>query len=1101
MRQEFTMKEKIKNIFSKLTLLMVGVTILANGILSPMNVAYAIDNLPDGVSADKISQIQKDLGEEAWAQLTWHVLYKCTKGSKEERNQAFKPSEIPNKDDFFSYVYWRNFVQFDEVDIPVGYYLEAQVGGKNNKDDKIDAKIHCKDNNNKILFLAAEALGLDYEQILCDGGAPGIIYDTKNSGKCDATSDKDQYKFSDNYENHLKKLWNKVKAEKGWTTTFEEQKDSSGKVINGIGYYGGVNGYMLYSFEAGARCGSSVGTFETENEKPSGQYFEPWLKYIAQDGGQSFQYFKNDKEINATFVERSFSSCSDMLNRANSDTIIDAYRKRVYDEFNARCREFYSNIVNADTDGKIAEEAMEEWRSLEASQSQRPNDHVYLSDKDDPEDEDEYDKQCVEIEGIIHPEQSESTSIADQAAQETAQASADCYTNAGSLGWIVCPIIDQISKGIQDIYEKYITPFLVLDPELFRIPDNSTAATNGTYNAWQQFRDFANIAFIIIFIVVIFSQLTGMGIDNYGIKKILPKLIVAAILINMSYIICQLCIDVANIVGYGVGAIFNGIAQYDVSQIYVEGGSATAGVGSATAIIVVLVLAFTATAILAGGPAIIIPVLMALLSIVLGVVFCFVLLAVRKAFAVILVAISPLAFVCYMLPNTKPLFKKWFDAFKAVLLAFPICSAMIYGGNMVARIIISASGLSNVPIALAISAAVIAIVPVFMIPKAIQGSMAMMAGGLIAMQNRLGGRAKDGLRRSNFAQDMQRKSQQYKSGVYFDKNGNAKRNPRGWLQDHTFKTKSGRARLNNARRAAAMTNAQFITNGGKGKEELDKLSNIQKNAMAAQEEQEVKDTQTAIALGGYTIKPKNGGEDAEPVKLNINDNNSLKNGLKVALQNGDKKQVKALQNILYGKGEDGRTKASEAMRAAQGDDGKGVSADTLQTFGENAMTNWAKDLKSNARSDYEFALAASNVDTSPEMQAKVDSGEAVLPQVSDYSAIQKAQKFTAQDMASMDDTQIEDLQKAIEVNGGTGEQLSSAVSAAQEALDNKNINLKGERRAALERLVSTQTADDKAYLDKLKEMSRREGNPSAHRDEGGKKGNGDGETIHIDHSN
>ena len=62
-------------------------------------------------------------------------------------------------------------------------------------------------------------------------------------------------------------------------------------------------------------------------------------------------------------------------------------------------------------------------------------------------------------------------------------------------------------------------------------------------------RNIANIIFIIAFIFVIYSQLTSMGISNYGIKRMLPKIIVAAILINLSYYICAVLVDTSNIIG------------------------------------------------------------------------------------------------------------------------------------------------------------------------------------------------------------------------------------------------------------------------------------------------------------------------------------------------------------------------------------------------------------------------------------------------------------------------------------------------------------------------------------------------------------------------
>jgi hypothetical protein len=83
----------------------------------------------------------------------------------------------------------------------------------------------------------------------------------------------------------------------------------------------------------------------------------------------------------------------------------------------------------------------------------------------------------------------------------------------------VCPVLEWIGDAATGIYDNVIDPSLRVDPKLF-----SNSETNNTVkNAWKTFRDFANVLFIILFLIVIFSQLTGVGIDNYGIKKILPR--------------------------------------------------------------------------------------------------------------------------------------------------------------------------------------------------------------------------------------------------------------------------------------------------------------------------------------------------------------------------------------------------------------------------------------------------------------------------------------------------------------------------------------------------------------------------------------------------
>src|SRR5690606_18319380 len=76
------------------------------------------------------------------------------------------------------------------------------------------------------------------------------------------------------------------------------------------------------------------------------------------------------------------------------------------------------------------------------------------------------------------------------------------------------------------------------------------------YNTWTKFRDIANVLFVIAFFVVIFSQATSVGLSSYGIKKLLPRVIAAAILVNLSFFICQIALDITNIVGVSIANLF-----------------------------------------------------------------------------------------------------------------------------------------------------------------------------------------------------------------------------------------------------------------------------------------------------------------------------------------------------------------------------------------------------------------------------------------------------------------------------------------------------------------------------------------------------------------
>ena len=145
-----------------------------------------------------------------------------------------------------------------------------------------------------------------------------------------------------------------------------------------------------------------------------------------------------------------------------------------------------------------------------------------------------------------------------------------CYAGSGSLGWILCPVITAASGVGEFMWDQIESVLFVPVGEIFK-------DDNGVENAWKVIRDIANVIFIILFLAVIFSQLTGVGIDNYGIKKILPKLIVVAILVNLSYVICKVAIDISNIVGSGIDSMLSGFAD---SVVTVSGASTGWQIGS-----------------------------------------------------------------------------------------------------------------------------------------------------------------------------------------------------------------------------------------------------------------------------------------------------------------------------------------------------------------------------------------------------------------------------------------------------------------------------------------------------------------------------------------
>ena len=338
---------------------------------------------------------------------------------------------------------------------------------------------------------------------------------------------------------------------------------------------------------------------------------------------------------------------------------------------------------------------------------------------------------------------------------------ANCFQNAGALGWMICPLIYTLRDAAQGIFSGFIEPLLrVHDSIIGELSKNDNTST--MYQAWSFFRNIGNILFVIALLFVIFSQVTGIGIDNYGIKRILPKLIVTAIIVNFSYIICGLLVDLSNIIGNSIKNIFESVQ-------FTAGDKPSDGLGP-VGIITFLVAAISggaaavagvtvAGSIIGGGGllTILVPILTFLASAVVAGFFAMLMLGVRQALVIIMIVISPVAFVLYAIPNTNPIFKKWFTLFRGLLMLYPVYCFMVGAGYMASKLIIKGSN----EFYLQLVAGLISIAPYFAVPTMTKNAMKgfdAAIGGIARLQSRASG----GLQ---YANKMVTNSEAYKASA------------------------------------------------------------------------------------------------------------------------------------------------------------------------------------------------------------------------------------------------------------------------------------------------------------------------------------------------
>lgn len=264
-----------------------------------------------------------------------------------------------------------------------------------------------------------------------------------------------------------------------------------------------------------------------------------------------------------------------------------------------------------------------------------------------------------------------------------AKGNEDSYSSCDidGIGWIVCPVAIFLAEGMDTIF-NIISQFVAVQP----LTVNDT--NSPLHVAWNVMRSFANVAFIILFLIIIYSQLTNLGISNYGLKRLVPRLVIAAVLVNVSFYVTAIAVDISNILGYGLQDILVNIRRETFAitgQTWtdetVTWSTATGAILSGGAIIGGGVALAGATAgSVASAVYMLVPLLVGLL---LTAIFVMLILAARQAIIIILIVISPLAFVANLLPNTEKWFDKWRDLFMNMLLFFPAFS-LVFGGSQLA---------------------------------------------------------------------------------------------------------------------------------------------------------------------------------------------------------------------------------------------------------------------------------------------------------------------------------------------------------------------------------------------------------------------------------
>lgn len=281
------------------------------------------------------------------------------------------------------------------------------------------------------------------------------------------------------------------------------------------------------------------------------------------------------------------------------------------------------------------------------------------------------------------------------------------------IGWILCPTFTFISKITDQLFSILRNWF-----EIRPLEQQVNGQDTPPYQVWSRMLALANVMFVATFMIMVYSMITGGGLSAYNIRKLLPRMIVTAVLVNASFYISAIAVDLSNIAGDSIYRLFVSMSSTEgISDSIIDSGNSDFGTWESLTTSVVL-----AGGALAGTVAIVAN-LAALAPVMLFALFAmlitWVVLLLRQAVIIILVVISPIAFAMFLLPNTKKWFDRWQKLFVELLVLYPMI-ALVFGGSYFASVIIRETGAQQGDTLLTIFALGIQVIPLFITPLMIK---------------------------------------------------------------------------------------------------------------------------------------------------------------------------------------------------------------------------------------------------------------------------------------------------------------------------------------------------------------------------------------------
>jgi hypothetical protein len=641
----------------------------------------------------------------------------------------------------------------------VSVWLGVSEKGKN-----INNEFDCNSKNSKILSFTLDLVGLSMDDVFCNGQNPGLFTAILSGAAKDCNTNNESAKYTIAQNGAAYVLCMIRNAHTGGNESCAEATDANKSIISGntwttaqknLLYMHMINS-ICTSEQLPARPNSMANVYAIPNANGTMSYFEAIQKYnnstkmtigyglpnlscpqIVVALGGSISNVSVDDGYKAT------AEAAAIENRKNAIAGILSGSGDNYNAFRTNCLAELNSLSDTARQTALQEQGIDPTQSnddiLKAILRQidekngtaaSPTVNASAVGPQGPVlPRGEYNGVCMgAFDGVV----TDSVNIDDS---DSAESTPNCYNyfDIESQSWIICPTLTNLGNTGKSIYD-WLKGMLAVDASMFDTNNPNSAAV---YQLWNVLRNISNIGFSIFLLFIIFSQISGFGINNYGVKKMLPKLIIAAVLVNLSWIITVLAIDISNILGYQLhNLIINltGVTETSGWNLFEEilkmiGVGGVAGTAS-------VALPFLSGLVTGGGVGAIFAVAMVIIPAIIAILVFFLTLAVRQLIIIFCVAAAPLAFLLYAFPNTNSLFKKYIKLFQTSLIIYPVCSALYGLSQVIQSISRSVNEKAGQPIA--IVAALAPFIPFAVAPSLVTKSVSAL-GNAGAMLGKLGG--------------------------------------------------------------------------------------------------------------------------------------------------------------------------------------------------------------------------------------------------------------------------------------------------------------------------------------------------------------------------